>query len=105
MESICKSAPPIITNKKDTSAANSLASSSLFANDSNNNNNNHNNNNKFYNVLSGKRSNSNDNKYNLTITSERLAELKKKVEDALREHKTFTIKGNFNYLQNLFDND
>lgn len=83
MESLCNSAPPLISKKEPSSTTNSLASSSL-TNDGINNRN--------Y-SLSGKRSNSNDNKYHLTITSERLAELKKKVDDSLREHKTFTIKG------------
>lgn len=32
-------------------------------------------------------------KYKCTITSERLAQLKKNVETAIKEHKTFTIKG------------
>lgn len=32
-------------------------------------------------------------KYKCTITSERLAQLKKIVEDAVKDHKIFTIKG------------
>lgn len=83
MES-CKSAPPTILNKKETSNHSSLASSSL-SNEVNN---------KVISIT--KRTNSNENnKYQLTITSERLAELKKKVEEALKDHKTFTIKGTF----------
>lgn len=36
---------------------------------------------------------STDSKYKLTITSERFAQLKKIVEDAVRDHRTFTVKG------------
>ncbi|KAJ8979034.1 hypothetical protein NQ317_003137 [Molorchus minor] len=40
-----------------------------------------------------KRSTSVENKYRITITSERLAQLKKIVEDAIKNHKVFSIKG------------
>lgn len=36
-----------------------------------------------------------DGKAKCTVTSERLAQLRKTVETAIREHKTFTIRGNF----------
>lgn len=43
-----------------------------------------------------KRSNSCiENKYKCTITSERLARLRKTVENAVKDHKVFTIKGLF----------
>lgn len=40
-------------------------------------------------------------KYKCTITSDRLAQLKKNVENAVKEHKTFTIKGKCSFV-NIF---
>lgn len=37
-------------------------------------------------------------KFKCTITSERLTQLKKVVENSIREHKIFTIKGEYWYL-------
>ncbi|CAH0556926.1 unnamed protein product [Brassicogethes aeneus] len=47
-----------------------------------------------------KRSNSClENKYKLTITSERLQQLKKIVDTAIREHRVFSIKGNWSVIR------
>lgn len=86
MELQCKSAPPALV-KKDTLLSSSLISELTTSNDG------------VQTKTSGnliKRNSSTDNKYHLTIPSERLAELKKMVEDAIRDHKTFTIRGKIN---------
>ncbi|KAB0797593.1 hypothetical protein PPYR_08586 [Photinus pyralis] len=48
------------------------------------------------------RTSSNTEKLKTVITSERLAQLRKCVDDAIKEHKTFTIKGGWQSLRNQF---
>ncbi|XP_018320480.1 tubulin glycylase 3A-like [Agrilus planipennis] len=43
-----------------------------------------------------------ENKNKLVITSEKLTELRKNVENAIKERKTFTIKGGWNTIRNAF---